>query len=380
MDTNNNNQNYDASMNNGMANSVYPQQMPAYPGMEAYPTQMPAYPENYVEPTQMDMPGMDTPVQETTMPGMDMPAPEMVSPEVETVAPQPEVAPTLNSEDVTVISTNRGKKGGGAVVIVIVLALIFFVLNIDKAEDIYNKYIKDYILFDKSGAKVDNLNGGFIQVDDPNSFDTLDGVKFYNFNTLEKNKLALNYKSDTDQKDASNLDIYIEIYDVNKDLIYKELFDPKKEVKKNTVREYNIELSSDIYEKIKYAKIKKYTNEEKTKTSKLTCTLIEETDKYNINYKNVYYFTNDGLTTYDVSEEIVPKEGQEESSEVKEYKTNMEKAKEELVEVDPTYLNGKLEYTVDTSKNFKNYKLVEDLHTTTKMVRVREEKKKWKCE
>lgn len=384
MDANNNNQN----------NGMNPQPMPAYPNQGVNPMQMPAYPNNNVNPTMMDnqmpMPGMDmsAPEMETPMPGMDMPEPEVVSPGPEVVSPTqetvsvtPDVAPTLNSEDVTVISTNRGKKGGGAAVIVIALFLVFFVFNIDKVEDIYNKYVKENILFNKNANKGENLNGGFIQVNDPNSFDTLDSIKFYNFNTTTAdNALALNYKSDIDIQNAGSFNIYIEVYDLDKDLIYKNLFDPKKEFKKDTAKEYEVSLPSDVFEKIKYAKIKKYSDTENVSTSKLTCTLIEETNKYNLSYKNVFNFNNNLLLSYDVTEEIIPKEGNEEDAEVKEYKANLALAKEELVELTPTYVDGKLTYSVDASKDYTKYKLVEDSDSTPKMVRLREEKKKWKCE
>ena len=393
MDTNNNNQN----------NGVNPQPMPAYPGNQVYPTQMPLYPDNSVNPTMMNqgmgmpMQGMDMqqpemqmqqpemdmqqPEMQMQQPEMDMPQPEVVSPGPEVVSPQPEVAPTLNSEDVTVISTNHGKKGGGAAVIVIALFLVLFVFNIDKVEDIFNNYVKENILFNKNANKGENLNGGFIQVDDPNSFDTLNSIKFYNFNTTTvNNALALNYKSDIDIQNASAFNIYIEVYDTDKDLIYKNLFDPKKEFKKNTAKEYDINLPQDVFEKIKYAKIKNYSEKENDSTSKVTCTLIEETNKYNLSYKNVYNFKNNVLLSYDVTEEIISKEGFEEDAEVKEYKTNLEKAKDELIELTPAYQDGKLTYIVDTSKDYTKYKLVETMDSTPKMVRIREEKKKWKCE
>ena len=356
------------TLNNVGQNNVTPTPMPAMPNNQVLPEPLPAAPET-INPTPLNV----QPEVVETQTYTETPQPEVMG------APQPETVsfPTMNSEEVTVISTYEGKKGGGIAIIIIVIILILFIFNIDKVEQLYNDHIKEYILIDGDAPSGNTLNGGYILVNDNSSEDTLEKIRFYNFSTNQKNKVTFNYNSSEKYQLAGPLEIYIEVYDASKNLIYKELFNPGSDIKKNTVRVYEIELEDDLYNKVRYVSIKKYTTEQKNSTSTLKCTQVQETNNYNIKLENTYHFKNNELIGYSVSEKIIYIE---ETSDVSSYKSSMIDSVNNLTELDAKFENNELKYYVDLSKNYSNYNKLYNKGLTPVTVKSKEENRKWKCE
>lgn len=323
--------------------------------------------------------GVESTTKEDSQPQFDVP----VTPDANMPVPTPEVeeitAPVLNKDDVTVISTYKEKKGGGFLVFIIIAAMILFVLNIDKVEEYYDKYIKqnNFTLLGKPTVSERSLVDGFIVVNDANSGDKINNIEFYNFSNEDSEKIKLNYVSREKYQNVGFLEIYIEIYDSRKDLIDKVLFNPVKVLNKNSVEFYEIPVTSYVQTNAKYFKLKQYTDEEKKSTSTLVCSLIEESNDYNYYYKNTYNFVNNELQDYSVNEEIkVIKE----SFETLDYKKKMEEVAKNLTEVGAVYLDGSIFYKVDFSKQYYAYNVLYEKGTTPVTIKNNEVAKKWKCE
>ena len=357
------------------------------------PTPMPATPNEVVNPMPMPVPANPSPINPTLL---NSNSPTSVSSSVNNApqefvnpgpvgdtpvpgnVPQEVVMPVLNADDVTVVNTKRTKKGGGFGVIVIIIIMVLVVLNFDKVEELYNKYIKENnFLFKNTETDNNNLYGGYISVDDATSTDQIDNIRFSDFNTRTANKLSFQYSSEESIQNVSSHQIYIEIYDVNKNIIYKSLFEPKSDIKKNTVEVYEVDLAQDIFTRVKYASVKKYTSDDLTRIASLTCSLTEDNGSYKVVHKNKFSFVNNELTTYSVSDELIVIEDSVESLN---YKASMGETKTLLTELSPILEGNVLTYNVDTSRSYTSYTLVEEAGTTPTTVKNREEAKKWKCE
>ena len=409
--------------NNGMMDM---QMSPLQEMMAPEPQPMPATPETPVNPTQMPIPGNASPINPTLLSGTSptnlnnivqeqmgtmkkpteqspinpsllnsnsptnlnpqMPSPETFTPEMdglvapgpESIAPQEVVMPTMNVNDVTVVSTKKAKKGSGVGIIVIVIILVLVVLNFDKVEWFYDNYVKESVLlFKKDDADSNNLAGDYVLVNDATSSIKTSGIRFSDFSNKEDRKVTFMYTGDEKIDNTSSLGIYVELFDANKDIIYKEQFLPSDGIKKNTSKKYEIELDKDIHEKVRYAVVRKYTSEDFTKMSAVSCSLIQDNGSYKVVFTNKYSFVNNELKTYSVTEELI---AGEETGDTISYRMQMENKKNSLSELNPTLTGNVLSYNVDASKTYNSYTLVELYGTTPTMVKYREEAKKWKCE
>jgi hypothetical protein len=213
---------------------------------------------------------------------------------------------------------------------------------------------------------MDNITNGFILIDENTSSIKMNDIKFYNFRKAQGKGITFNYESLANYNDVKTLEIYLELYDSEKELLYKELFDPNQVLEKDTVRIYVIDVDDEIFNDSFYALVKTYTDAEKQETASLTCTK-EEGD---YTYKNTYSFVNKGLTKYDV--ELTSKKENDELL-TDEYN----KLKEEN---NATLENNTLKYTIDLNLDNGELKELYEKGATIRIVKNKETLKEWKCE
>ena len=168
-------------------------------------------------------------------------------------------------------------------------------------------------------------------------------------------------------REGDSLEIYVEIYNSEKEILYKELFNPNQKIEKDTVRTYTLNVDDDIFNNAFYALVKIYTEEEKQSTKTLTCTL----DNENQTSKNTYIFVNDGLSSYEVSKSV---KGEDEEALQKEY--------DDIKESNTTaiYENKTLTYKIDLNNENADIVTLYDKGTTLKTIKDKETLKEWNCE
>lgn len=353
---------------------VTPQPMPAQEPAPV-PQPMPA-PAQEVTPTPVVAP---TAAPSEVMPKAEETTPQVAPPlpktEPQVVMPSPGAAPAevvpgpaANPEDVTVISTTKSRTSNIILILVIAL-LIGFVFNIDKVIEIYENYTQTGSLTPPV-EPTDNVTDGFVMIDDNNSSVKVEGIKFYYFKKADGQKLSLSFESETKYDKPADLGIYIEIYNSNKELLYKTLFNPNEVIEANTVRKYSIDLTNEIYESIFYAKVKTYTEEEANATSNMVCKLTKD----GVNYTNTYNFKNNTLEKYDVQMELVtPKANEEEKAFESEYEKVKDLGNAKLDD-------NSLTYSVDVTKEYENYTVLYTKDATKLIIKNKEELKEWTCE
>ena len=289
------------------------------------------------------------------------------------------VTPTESSvTPLTELNTSKRKNSNFLffLIIIILLVVTFF---IDNVVDFLTKDNYQYLNGITPDSSSSNLVNGFIKVGENNSFIKLEKVKFYNFRQAAQNTVSLDYVSDKTISKPENLDIYIELYNSNQELLYKELFNPEEKIENGVVTQYRMYVANDVYLSVFYAKVIVYTKEEKASTQTLTCTFSVKNNNVEVIYKNTYDLINYELISYDVSKSFT---SSTENAESEKYKTEI---KNEYLEISKysianTYKDNLLTYSIDLNNYPEGYTPLYDKGTVVKTIQNKEKLKKWTCE
>lgn len=288
------------------------------------------------------------------------------------INPQNEVAPA----ETEVINTSR-KKSSNIFMFIIIILIIVFIYKIDDVIAYFDNNFAPTVSDRVENTTSSNLVDGFIVMNENNSFIKVEKIKFYNFKK-SNGEIVYNYVSDKKYKTTDSLGIYIEIYNIEKELLYKELVNIS-DIETDAIRTNNMKVTNDVYQDAYYILVKTYSEEEKNKKTTLTCKYDESNDMIVLNYKVIYNFTNNVLTSYTVSKEFL-------ASDINSSQT---KAKDELLNenneatkygITTEYSENKLSYTVDLNNVKEGFKPLYDSTTVRKTIINKESLKKWNCE
>jgi len=318
----------------------------------AQPTPMPATPSSVVKPTPMPAPAGNVvnPTQLSSQPAQ--------------VPPIPSAA----NQELTVVNTTK-KRTSNIILIIFLILMILVVFNIDTVLKYYDNYMKTGSLTkDTNEQSTDNLVSGYILINDNSSSMKVNNINFYNFRKKNDTMLTFNYESSNSFDDPKAMNVYVELYNSEKVLIYKGLFNPNEKIERDSVRLYSIELDNYVYSEAFYALIKKYNSGESNKAS-MTCTFSEDS----VSYKIVYNFENEMLINYTVNKELLDNN--------KHYKTEITDEYNSVSKyISATYDNNKLNYSVDLSNSIAGFNPLYEYGTVKVVIKNKEELKKWNCE
>lgn len=304
----------------------------------------------------------------TVQPTPATPMPEM--PAMPEVAPM-EAAPMEEQ----VISTHK-KKTSNLIMYILVIILILFVVFIDPIKEFITDKIIDFKPNNTNTSE--NLISGFLKLEEKSGYIKVNNIKYYNVKKSNETNIILNYEP---YKNSSNIEkegIYIELYNADKEILSKTLFNPSK-IEKEVVRTFTFEVTNDVYTDAFYALVKTYTDEELKSTKTLTCKYTVNNDNITLNYVNTYEFINNSLTKYNVNKTFSYKEDNTESNK---YKNEL---KNEYLNINDfniksEYNDTSLKYSIDLSNEIKDFRPLYKKDTIITIVKNKEELKKWKCE
>lgn len=304
----------------------------------------------------------------TVQPTPATPMPEM--PAMPEVAPM-EAAPMEEQ----VISTHK-KKTSNLIMYILVIILILFVVFIDPIKEFITDKIIDFKPNNPNTSE--NLISGFLKLEEKSGYIKVNNIKYYNVKKSNETNIILNYEP---YKNSSNIEkegIYIELYNADKEILSKTLFNPSK-IEKNVVRTFTFEVTNDVYTDAFYALVKTYIDEELKSTKTLTCKYTVNNDNITLNYVNTYEFINNSLTKYNVNKTFSYKEDNTESNK---YKNEL---KSEYLNINDfniksEYNDTSLKYSIDLSNEIKDFRPLYKKDTIITIVKNKEELKKWKCE
>ena len=296
---------------------------------------------------------------------------------VQTVPTTP-VTPTVNEQNQNneiVVNTTK-KRTSNLILIILVFLMVLFVFNIDTVIDMYNNYVNNGTLTNNNST-TDNLANGFIMIDEA-SYMNLKEIRFYNFKKKDGSvEVTFNYEANQKYDDASELKIYIELYNSDKEIIYKELFNPGGPLEKGTIRTYTLSLTNDVYTSAFYALAKIYTQTEENSTSSLVCKFNDDNENVTVNYEITYNFKNNGLTSYSVN-----KNYQLKGANTDNYVTELENEYNSVKDIIPSvvYENNTLQYSVNLETEIENFTPLYNKDTIINIIKQKETLKKWNCE
>lgn len=275
-----------------------------------------------------------------------------------------EIKPMLN--ETTIIDTEK-KTTSNTLFFIILALLVVGVVFLDEIAAFFDTGITEIV----QSAKEDknNLVDGYILINENKNQIIIKDIKFYNFVKNTNTLITLNYESSKNYSNIEKEEIYIELYNKEKEILYKEKFKADK-VEKDLVRTFKMNLTSNVYADAHYALVKVYTEAEKKQETSLACTY--EDDKYL--YKNTYTFVNNELDHYDVSKEQKVKKETEDPVLKKEYDLLGDYAFNQV------FADNKLNYTVDLKNLPKGFKPLYTSTLTKVVIKQKEELKKWTCE
>ena len=329
------------------------------------------------------MPASNQPSTPQPMPANPEPVEVSAQNGVPEAAPAAEVssAPVVDNqpEEITVINNEQKSKGGGIVLVILIIILAVFVWNIDFILDLYNQYFS----FTPSRRSTnnnntqDNLLDGYILIGDESSI-TTDDVKFYNFNK-SSGALTITYMASKRIDDTSALGITIELYNANKEILAKELFNVIGGLDKDVVKTYSMQIDSSIQASVYYARLRKYTENDKKSTQGLSCSNIEtRKDGSTIKSNITYLFKNNELISYSVTKTYVPVSSEEGNENV--ISSPLENEYNNLpTTLKPSLISNKLTYTVNLENDLAGYNPLYTKGTIITNIKNKEQQKDWKC-
>lgn len=242
---------------------------------------------------------------------------------------------------------NQKPKKSGSLILIIILFLIFgaFILFLPTIDS----YFKDFKIIGNGNANVNddknsNLSNGFIQIG-KESHMTVSNIKFYNFAKKSNNKINFNYISSKKIADASNLNIFIEIYNSKETLIYRNKFNHFDKIERGIVKSYDFIIPEDVYRTATLAKaviIDDAALKEAEETL-LSCVSSITESNAKLSYEVNFYFKFNGLIRYDVNKKIMR------DTEDEKYKKELDEEYNLVLDKAENVIKGdtSLSYTID---------------------------------
>lgn len=288
--------------------------------------------------------------------------------------------PELPKEQVIIETVKKKEKSN--VPFIIVLVVIVF-LAIYYMEDIID--FVDNTINNKNPSSVietddNNLVEGYILIDDNTGNIKVNSLKFYNFKkNSEELSIILNYVSSEKITNIKDEKIYIEFYNSNKEVLYKEVFEFDGILYANEIKTHSVKLNSDVFSDASYALVKTYNDSELNKEEKLVCEFKENTEEYNVLYKNTYTFRNELLVGYEVYKMY---ETIQDSTKETKYKKEIESEYKYIKEnnIENTYENNTLTYKVDLQTDLNGFIPLYEKNTSITSIKNKDILKKWECE
>lgn len=267
---------------------------------------------------------------------------------------------------------NTSKKQNSNTPFFIVLFLIAIcVLFSDK---IINFVTNGELNIGKNNTVSSNLVNGYIKINDKDNYMTSNNIKFYNFRT-STDSILLNYMPSKNITNVSKLNIYIELYNSNEELIDIIKFTPEEELEDSIISVYTIKLDNYISKNAYYAKIN--TRTEITNNT-LTCTKVINNDNMTMTYKDTFNFDFYDLKTYLIENTLEYKvktiEVNKYIEDIKNIKTNLD-----TYNINSNYEENSISYAIDLTTVKDTYKPLYNISTNYYYIKNDLTNKGWTC-
>ena len=218
---------------------------------------------------------------------------------------------------------------------------------------------------------------GYLEIGNSEGSITAKKVQFYNFQKRTGNKITFNYLPQNTINDVQSLNLYIELYNNKKVVIYRKKFSVSS-LERKVLGIYTISLNENLYGESAYAKIN-ILNENDFNTMKetLICTSNSSVDNYEVINKISYNFSTNGLVNYEVDRVVNGVEGEEINNYFESEYNSLAKYKI----TDLVSKNDSISYTINLlDTKLGDYKALYPLGSANREIKLDNEIKGWRCE
>lgn len=285
----------------------------------------------------------------------------------------------LDSNSITKEEKKEAKKAGISSIIILlpILLVAFYLPELSK---LINKTpTQDVVTVPKKNIEYYETQDGLLEINNEKGHIIAKNIRFYSFTKKTGNIISNVYLPDKSIDDASKLNVYIELYNSKRVVIYRTKFNPGTKLNRKVQSLYEINLSDELYKEVVYASINILeTKDFNDLNDILVCTYKTTENNYNLVTKVTYNFSSNGLSNYEVSKESIKLK----EDEIYSYKDEFEKEAELLAGkvTDLTFDENSLKYKLDlVSYTDSEVKPLYSLATTKREIKLKEENSKWSC-
>lgn len=285
----------------------------------------------------------------------------------------------LGSNSITKEEKKEARKAGISSIIILlpILLVAFYLPELSK---LINKTpTQDVVTAPKKNIEYYETQDGLLEINNEKGHIIAKNIRFYSFTKKTGNIISNVYLPDKSIDDASKLNVYIELYNSKRVVIYRTKFNPGTKLNRKVQSLYEINLSDELYKEVVYASINILeTNDFNDLNDILVCTYKTTENNYNLVTKVTYNFSSNGLSNYEVSKESIKLK----EDEIYSYKGEFEKEAELLTGkvTDLTFDENSLKYKLDlVSYTDSEVKPLYSLATTKREIKLKEENSKWSC-
>ncbi len=235
-----------------------------------------------------------------------------------------------------------------------------------------------------------NTIDGMLEVGKEEGSITVKKIRFYNAAKRTNNQISLIYLPETEIKNVNNMEIYIELYNSSKNVIYRTKFTSDKKLERKVQGIFTMPVNEMIYKEATYIKVTIIKEDEfKTETDSMLCVKTFTDEDYKLEYEALYSFSNSGLISYKIRREVVMENSEtdevENEQRINKYAEYFEKEAEELSKTNVTdiaYDETSIEYTIDLltfdlgKSDFSN---PYSIGNVKRQIKLNEEANKWSC-
>ena len=302
-----------------------------------------------------------------------------------------------NTDDIEIVDLDTGEdkivntleqRNEFKIALIIGISVIIFALLLPTITSIFTKdSIFSYT--DKVNEIVnDKTINGMLELNKEEGSITAKRVKFYSPRKSTNNQISVTYLPETGFNDVDSLNLYIEIYNSNKELITRVKFTNITKLERKVQGSYKINLNETIYKEAKYFKITIIKDKDFDKINDtLTCKYSFTHNNVKVDYERKYNFTKSGLLSYSINKTITKlDETSLDNTTLEEYKklftTENENLKKTNIE-DITLTDSSINYTVNLSTlklGKSSYKNIYEQGSIKRQIELSEAKMNWMCE
>ncbi len=294
----------------------------------------------------------------------------------------------LDFEEKTTTKSALEEKKETRTIIIILIIILLFAFALPKVTSWFKKSSIFSYTDTVNDVIEDKTVDGMLVIGKEEGSITAKGIQFYNFKKRQNSEISVVYLPKSTIKDVDKYNIYIELYNSKKSIIYRVKFTSDSKLERKVQGSYNFKVLEDTYKDAKYAKVLIIkANDWGKGANTLACKKEETKDGYKLIEKVTYNFSDLGLLNYKVSkkiEELPVEEGKEQKPNP--YTKILESESKMMDKTNVTdllYDDESIEYSVDLANleiGKSNYTPLHSHGSILKSVRLEETYNGWVCE